>query len=99
MPRDAPVTNATRSISGWLLMRLRPQALDRRSDALHRPGLRSAPGYSRGPPPEQRAAPREPRADARAQHEIAVGHPAVFDRFEQREGDRRRGRVAVVLDV
>src|SRR5204862_1075932 len=35
-------------VCAWLLMRLRPPALDRPCDAGPRPGLRSAPGYSCG---------------------------------------------------
>ena len=50
-------------------------------------------------PAEQRARPRHARAEAGAQHEVAVVHAAVVDGLEQRERDRRRRRVAVAVDV
>src|SRR2546423_13179769 len=49
-PRS-PVRRSTTTgppVCAWLLMRLRPPALDRPCDDQPRPGLRSAPGYSCG---------------------------------------------------
>ena len=71
------------------------------------PGTRNASSRRRcserrepqNPPPQQHGADREPGADRRQQHEVALLQPAAAHGVVQRQRDRGRRRVAEPLDV
>ena len=53
----------------------------------------------RARPSQQHGAHREARADRREQHQVPLLQPVLPDRVGERQRDRRRGRVAVHLEV
>src|SRR5512139_2299521 len=87
IPRDQGEGNDTSSIA--ITPSRSPARMVRTRARTRRPPL----------PADQRGGPREPRPEGREAHQVAVPDPPLLEALVQRDGDRRRRRVAVPIDI